>query len=172
MSARDVVFRLSKTWNDLNIPAEDYVYIDVKFNSDEIEILIDAPLYNDPKPHTAPGPTDGLWNYEVVEVFLVGDDGQYLELEFGPHGHYLMLWLTQPRKVAERTLSCRYTVSQTNERWTGKVQFPRAHAPRRIHSYNAFAISGLGRSRRYLAWHPMPGEKPDFHQPEHFPLAK
>ena len=32
----------------------------------------------------------GLWDYEVVELFLLNSDTEeYLELEFGPHGHYL-----------------------------------------------------------------------------------
>ena len=172
MSVEDIFFRISKTWDGFEIGADDWVSIDVKFSANEIGIVIDAPFYNDPKPANEPGPTDGLWNYEVVEVFLVGDDGQYLELEFGPHGHYLMLWLTEPRKVVERLLSCRYKVSQLGAHWRGEVHFPRAYAPRHIHSYNAFAISGSGTSRRYLAWHPMPCTKPDFHQPKRFPLAK
>ena len=172
MSAQDVFFRLSKTWDGFDIAPDDWVNIDVKFSGNQIFILIDAPLYNDPKPVNEPGPTRDLWNYEVVEVFLVGDDDQYLELEFGPHGHYLMLWLSEPRKVVERTLSCRYTASRSDTRWRGEVHLARAHAPSHIHRYNAFAISGTGTSRRYLAWHPMPGDKPDFHQPKRFPLAK
>ena len=172
MTDEDVFFRISKTWDGLEVADEDWLYVDVKFSANEISILIDAPLHNDPKPPNDPGPTHGLWNYEVVEIFLVGDDGQYLELEFGPHGHYLMLWLAEPRKVVERKLSCRYAVSQSGARWRGEVYVPRAHAPIHIQRYNAFAISGSGNSRRYLAWHPMPGEKPDFHQPKCFPLAK
>jgi len=45
-------------------------------------IDVDAPLYNDPKSPTAqPGPVDGLWDYEVVEVFLLGSEQRYLEVE-------------------------------------------------------------------------------------------
>ena len=42
-------------------------------------------------------PTWKLWEYDVVEVFFVCSNGNYVETEFGPHGHYLILigWSTQ-----------------------------------------------------------------------------
>ena len=99
---------------------------------------------------------------------MVGKAGQYLELEFGPHGHYLMLWLSSPRVVEARSLSCSYRVVSRGERWHAKAVIPAECLPRPIHRVNAFAISGLSESRTYLAWEPMPGPKPDFHQPNRF----
>ena len=70
-----------------------------------ITLKVDAPFYNDPAP---PEPSDkksdidsknnkalmGLWDYEVVEAFfLCSKSEQYLEVEFGPHGHHLVLFL-------------------------------------------------------------------------------
>ena len=41
-----------------------------------------------------PGSYYQLWDYEVVELFFLNSKtGRYLELEFGPHGHYLVLLL-------------------------------------------------------------------------------
>ena len=34
---------------------------------------------------------------------------------------------------------------------------------------NVYAIHGQGPSRRYLAWHPVPGPAPDFHRLDRFP---
>ena len=37
-----------------------------------------------------------LWEYDVVECFLVGPDGRYLELELGAGGHFLALLFDAP----------------------------------------------------------------------------
>ena len=51
---------------------------------------VQAKFYNDARPDAQPGYLMGLWDYEVVELFLLNSQTEeYLELEFGPHGHYL-----------------------------------------------------------------------------------
>ena len=51
---------------------------------------VEANFYNDAKPDAEPGYLMGLWDYEVVELFLLNSHTEeYLELEFGPHGHFL-----------------------------------------------------------------------------------
>ena len=37
---------------------------------DGLEVFVDAPYHGDRAPPSEPGPTDGLWEYEVVELFL------------------------------------------------------------------------------------------------------
>lgn len=51
---------------------------------------VQARFYDDTRPDADPGYLMGLWDYEVVELFLLNSQTEeYLELEFGPHGHYL-----------------------------------------------------------------------------------
>lgn len=59
-----------------------------------------APWWQNPAPSSAPSSLWGLWEHEVLEVFIVGDSG-YLELEVGPHGHHLLLSLSAPREVSQ-----------------------------------------------------------------------
>ena len=42
-----------------------------------------------------------LWEHEVVEIFIAGEDGHYLELEFGPWGHYLALTFSDVRQILD-----------------------------------------------------------------------
>jgi hypothetical protein len=132
-------------------------------------VRIDAPFYGDPPPAARAGVCDGLWDYEVCEIFLVGSDNRYLELEFGPHGHYLALLLDGPRKVRSRDNRIQYHAERHGERWMGHAVVPAGLIPDPIHRLNLFAIHGTGAGRRYLAWSAVPGTHPDFHQPDSFP---
>ena len=164
------VFNIAQTWCGDAIPKAAHVEVCTEVLAGDLHITIDAPFYDEPRPSMPAGPTDKLWNYEVVELFLVAHDGQYLELEFGPHGHYLMLWLTSPRVIKPVALTCTYQVLQRDARWTGQAIVSAEYLPTSIERVNAFAISGLGAARQYLAWHPLPGTSPDFHQPAAFKL--
>eukprot|EP00911_Craspedida_sp_UC1_P002406 UC1_evm1s1797 len=76
-------------------------------------VTIDAPFKNDPP---APSPLiaasgescPGLWDYEVVECFILGEDETYLELEFCPHGQHLVLALRGPRGILKDQLPLVY----------------------------------------------------------------
>ena len=41
-----------------------------------------------------------LWEYDVVECFLAGAGGRYLEVELGAGGHFLVLEFDAPRRRA------------------------------------------------------------------------
>ena len=83
---------------------------------------VDAPFYNDPAP---PKPSDkksdidskkdkalmGLWDYEVVEAFfLCSKSEQYLEVEVGPHGHHLVLFLNGRKNIIKECLPIKWEV--------------------------------------------------------------
>ena len=59
-------------------------------------VLIDAPFHGDAAPPgmVHGGAYDGLWEFEVVELFIVHDANneqcEYLELELSPHGCHLV----------------------------------------------------------------------------------
>ena len=53
-----------------------------------------------------------LYNYEVAEAFfLCKKSEQYVELEFGPHGEHLVLFLDGRRNDIMKMLPLNYTVS-------------------------------------------------------------
>jgi hypothetical protein len=167
-------------------------------------IAVDAPFYDDPKPHaTATGchhlahePThhtdgkgclnfDGLWNFEVVEVFIKGRLDKYVEIEMGPHGHYLLLTCDGYRQCFRRGIEpIAYSAHIEGSRWTGRLVCPLhllpppSEIPSAPFSFNAYAIHNRADSERVycIAFPPKTatGEyaTPDFHKLElfeHFP---
>jgi hypothetical protein len=100
----------------------------------------------------------------VVELFLLGDDDRYLEIELGPWGHYLVLELAGQRQVVSSGGEIAFDVKRGHVGWTGRAVIPAAWIPAPVGLGNAYAIHGLGKARRYRALHPVPGEQPDFHR--------
>jgi len=144
--------------------------VSLDLGSDQhVGLRIDAPFRQDPAPKDEVGPTWALWEHEVVELFLVGDGGDYLEIEVGPYGHYLILSLDKPRVISKKLLPAAVTSEISGARWTASVVFSVDLLPEQICRANAFAIHGLGPDRTYLAHSSLPAEKPDFHQPHRFP---
>lgn len=133
----------------------------------QLHIRIDAPWHGDPAPHGT-GSTPRLWEFEVVELMLLGDDRHYLELEFGPHGHYLALRLHGRRRVVEQGMDLVYHAVRNDKRWGGEATVPLDWVPAGPTLVNAFAIHGQGAARRYLAWRPPGGSEPDFHRLDSF----
>lgn len=161
---------IAETWDGQPIAQAERVQIAYQqTDTGDLEIEIDAPLHGDLAPTADPGPFWGLWEFEVVELFLVGPGGRYLEAEFGPHGHHLVLQLSGPRQIVARELPAQYGVETHGARWRGHARIEAVHVPSPIERINAFAIHGVDESRRYLAYSALPGPAPDFHQPHRFP---
>ena len=161
---------IAHLWNGKPAKAGETVDLMVSTDgSSHLLVSIDAPFHNDPAPANDAGPTDALWDYEVVELFLVGQNGNFLELELGPHGHHLVLYLDRPRTVSKSKIPIDYMTTIQGSRWSGQARVSRAYLPKQLVRFNAFAIHGTDSNRRYLAAHPMPGERPDFHQIDRFP---
>ncbi|MEC7988037.1 MAG: hypothetical protein VX278_22910 [Myxococcota bacterium] len=157
-------------WDGSPVPKEDQVTIElVSQDNGDLLCSIHAPFYNDPAPKKPAGSMWELWNHEVVECFFVGKNGHYLEAEFGPHGHYLILKLDAPRSIIQRELSVRYQATIEKDYWTGTVTIPSHYLPDSIERFNLFSIHGTGSQRSYQCYSALPGEKPDFHQPHRFP---
>jgi hypothetical protein len=113
-----------------------------------------------------------LWEYDVVECFLAGAAG-YLEVELGAGGHFLVLAFTAPRVCAQAYEA--WTPSMTFEpsrasgmAWRSSMVIPWTMVPVGIKGVNAYVSSGT----HYLCYHPLPGSRPDFHQPERFPAVR
>jgi len=156
--------RIDRTWDGEAVEAGAVVNMRVEAASNGLCVSFEAPFVHDPPPTGPPGPTPGLWNFEVVELFVLGEDERYVEVEVGPHGHHLVLELHGVRRVVREMLPLEYDVRIETSRWCGRFIVPTSLLPPGVHRYNAHAIRGLGSERRYLAAHPAGGDAPDFHR--------
>jgi hypothetical protein len=164
-----IVLAIDATWDGKYVDFDtEGVQILLDDGGDALKVSVDAPFHGDPAPAAPPGPTDGLWDHEVVEVFIAGFGAGYTEIELGPHGHHLVLRLRGVRDVIARCIPIAYSAKVRGDRWEGEALIPHALLPPGPHRVNAYAIHGVGAQRRYLALAEVPGDKPDFHQPHRF----
>ncbi len=169
-------FSIEKLWNSSPITNHRPVQITLSSINDKNDLLIeiDAPFFNDPAPKSSsPGPYPELWNYEVVELFfLASSTNHYLELEFSPHGHYLVLLLINRRKQLKQMLPLPYYKVEypSSDRWIGRAHIPRSLFPAHVDRFNAYAIHGQDDQRTYESLYPatIDSDKPDFHRLEFF----
>ena len=153
---------IAHAWDGVPLPVAELAFVDLTVDT-VFRSQIDAPFAGDPAP-TGRGSTPRLWEHEVVEVFVFGADGRYTEIELGPHGHWLVLRLDGVRSVADAGHPIRYRVTVGGGRWTGTAEVDPHLLPDTPERLNLFRIAGA--DRRHDALVPVPGEGPDFHQPE------
>jgi hypothetical protein len=169
-------------WQGVLLPESDRALVTLSRGADELVVTFDAPYFGDAAPLTAAGSTPRLWEHEVVEVFIADSADHYLELEFGPHRHYLALELRGVRKIAREGMEVAYDVRIEPEsvaesgasssapigRYRGTGRVPMSYLPLGPARVNAYLIHGGPDSRCYHAHVPVPGERPDFHRLAHF----
>ncbi|MBO8093376.1 MAG: hypothetical protein J7D60_08715 [Prosthecochloris sp.] len=164
---------IERNWDGGTITPAERMDILFSLSDDQVNMNVDAPFYNDPPPTGAPGEREELWNHEVAELFLLGRNGRYLEIEIGPHGHYLVMEMHALRQASRRITPLQCTTRITDSRWQGTLTLIASPDLLPFTHVNGYAIHGTGSNRRYLAAFPVPGKRPDFHQPERFmPLEK
>jgi hypothetical protein len=129
----------------------------------------------DPAPGSAPPAPVGsrvanLWETDVVELFWVGPEGRYVELELGAHGHFLVLSFRAPRARVDEHESLRPELRHRLDArgWETSLCLPWSLLPQPLEALGAFALA----HGACAAAHPVPGSTPDFHQPAHFPRAR
>ena len=163
--------RIQYEWDGTLLESIDQVPLEVKLTDEGLHIKLQASLYHDPEPPTPPDPEKGtweLWGYEVVELFLVGERGEYTEIEMGPWGHHLVLQLDAPRSIVRKEIPMQFTALETEGGWSGEGFVSREWLPDNIVRANAFAIHTVNGNRRYCCYTPLQGSQPDFHQPARF----
>lgn len=156
------------TWDGAPAEPGERALVRLRPEDEALRVEVEAPFHGDPPPEGQPGPTWALWEHEVVELFILGPDQRYLELELGPHGHHLLLLLHGRRTITERLLPLQLEVAVIGDRWTARAWLPWALLPPGPHHVNATAIHGQGEGRRYLSHVALGGEQPDFHRLEAF----
>ncbi|PKL75183.1 MAG: hypothetical protein CVV27_16705 [Candidatus Melainabacteria bacterium HGW-Melainabacteria-1] len=168
---------IHRTWNGHALPASEQIRFEIERRPKGLLIDFEAPFYDDPAPLAPVGPTDGLWEHEVFELFIACQTAEgaletYTEIELGPYGHYLVLCLAGRRQAVSKLHELRYKVYRSPGRWMGTALIPWELLPPSPWNYNAYAIHGQGATRTYQACFPVPGQAPDFHQLQYFqPLA-
>ncbi|TNF34871.1 MAG: hypothetical protein EP329_06820 [Deltaproteobacteria bacterium] len=162
---------VAHTWDGTPVAPEERALVAVTIAEGALRLTVDAPYHGDPAPPGPPGPTDGLWDYEVVELFVLGPDARYTEIELGPHGHHLVLRLEGRRNPVATRLPLAYAATIDGARWRGTAEVPLTLLPPGPHRANAYAIHGVGTARRYLAMTPVPGDQPDFHRLDRYEPA-
>jgi hypothetical protein len=161
---RPLRLAIERTWDGRPALPEEHAELNLAADGQLLRIDLKARFHGDPAPAGSKGPTDRLWEYEVVELFVSGADEHYLEVEVGPHGHYLALQLEGPRNIVASRLEIACEVHRSSDYWTAQLEVPLCLLPAAPRLVNAYAIHGTAAQRRYLAWQPVPGERPDFHR--------
>jgi hypothetical protein len=162
------------TWDGVPVADGERVRVTLALEASHLRLAVDAPFHADPPPPGPPGPTPGLWEHEVVEVFVAGDGPPdavpYTEVELGPGGHHLALrFRGVRRRVEEGLLPVELATAVSGGRWRAEARLPLACLPPPPWRAAAFALHGAGADRRYLSSLPLPGPRPDFHQPHLYP---
>jgi hypothetical protein len=121
-----------------------------------------------PMPPHAAGYCADLWRYDVVEVFIAGPSGTYLEIEVAAHGHYAAFFLGARRRIDEHFAPLHFEHRKTGLRFRGHFEFAASRLPAGPLRWNAYRIAGQEPLRQYFAAYPGKGERPDFHQLECF----
>ncbi len=129
-------------------------------------------------------PVHGLWEKDVVEVFIRPDScDDYFEIEISPLGQYLDAHIRKPRIEVNWSWNSRLrrsvSIDSKKRTWhaflalpfepilgpCGSKRFPMVGDAWRV---NLFRTAGEGEKRDYLAWSPTFTPRPDFHVPSAF----
>lgn len=156
---------LRRRWDGTPSPPGEHATLTLRLREDALLIDVDAPFVGDPPPPAPPGPTQQLWEHEVVELFVQGPQGAYTEIELGPRGHHLLLRLEGVREVRDQGHAIEWEPRLAEGRFVGTAVVPRALLPATPWRGNATAIRGVGAARRYDSALALSGSRPDFHQP-------
>jgi hypothetical protein len=168
-----LVLPIERYWDGAACPdARLHGRVELGARTDGLELVASLPHQTQPRIPSAPrgARVADLWEYDVVECFLAGAGGRYLEVELGAGGHFLVLSFSAPRVRSDAHESLRPGLDFASDArgWRARVLLEREILPPGLCALNAFVIAGGA----HLAYAPLPGGAPDFHQPARFPDAR
>ncbi len=171
---QEIHLPINNQWDGSACP-DDRLRADVSISQSKegLRVRAEMPVLHDQRVPRAQKGTrvDKLWTFDVVELFLVGPGHRYLELELGAGGHWLLLGFDRIRHRENdyEHLKPLFRFWKTEQKtWVSQIVIPWELVPENLRALNAFIIA----AGKYLAFSPLPGNKPDFHQPDCFPSAK
>lgn len=170
--AQSESFVVGHTWDGIELAEQDRASVKVEWlENGDLRILVDAPFANDPPPDCESTECWELWNFEVMELFLMGagDPAPYTEVEISPWGNHLVLQLLGTRNAIATELPLEIvSVERGETRWTAEAILSADLIPAGDLLVNAYRVSGVEPDRYYHVMTPMVGEVPDFHHINQF----
>jgi len=183
-------YAIKTDWTGDALGSVDQYSLSMSIRKGDLELNIDAPFYDDAPPIVSNTKiaTMGLWDYELVEVFIAsGAEGlgnketPYIEIGLGPRGHWYMLSFQGEQEWESRDETMVFErmpivqIDREKMRWSARVFLPFFLLPepgedtqdalKLIWKMNFCAIHGNGEKRKYLSHAaPLPGTRPNFHQ--------
>ena len=159
-----ITLQIENAWDGTAVAEYSSSRVELRLTEHGLNLHFSGPLMGDPAPEEPPGRLWGLWNHEVLECFIVGPDSNYLEVEVGPHGHFLILCLHGVRTIVNDAVPAQLQWhTAAGGIWSVSVVVGHEHLPSLPWKMNAFAIYGAT-PRTFLASTPVPGDGPDFHR--------
>lgn len=166
---------LTHEWHGGPAPAGTGGRVQVSLDAGLLALSWELGLPGPPRvPPADPGWVDGLWEFDVIELFVAGGrEGPYLELEVGPGGHWLALAFDGPRTGRReiRDLEPELRGQVRPGRWRGRAAVPRPMVERHAgplpwRGLVAAVVGGPeSQGPAALCWPALPGDVADFHQP-------
>ena len=126
-------------------------------------------------PHPSSEPNqfqEGLWESDVGELFLLEpESGRYLEINLAPNGAWWACWHSGVRQREEEQPSFDGIEAQgtsDDHGWEASISLPFAlfAEPQSLRYNITFILNSPAQTFHSLA--ELPGEQPDFHQPQFF----
>lgn len=123
----------------------------------------------------------GLWNFDVVEVFLqprreiTHFQAPYIELQVSPLNQGFNLNIIEPRKIYYTPLDLNFyhetflAENETHYGWETKLSVQLPEDVKYLFG-NCYACLGQGENREYFGLNLKPSSNPDFHCPDYFIL--
>lgn len=116
---------------------------------------------------------EGLWEADVLELFIKDSSGEYFEFNLSPDGAWWAMKLSSYRVRAKdfvppRVLSIE-TIKDDGE-WSGTVSIDRMSLPFQVKNGVSMHVSGIFQREgpRYLSSNRVVGVEPDFHHRQAF----
>ena len=113
-----------------------------------------------------------LWRFDLAEFFLLEPkSGRYLEVNLAPNGAWWMCWFSDVRIAQEQQpefAGVEAKGQSQNGTWSARIQIPKhLLPPLEDLRYNiTFILNSPAQTFHSVA--KLPGEQPDFHQPDFF----
>ncbi|CAG7836503.1 unnamed protein product, partial [Allacma fusca] len=159
MNGKPLEYKITTTWDNQTVDAKQVVTLNLSSAPEGLAIDIHCPFHNEKLPSAKSGRFSRLFDFEGVALFFLSSSTlNYLELQFGPGGHYLAYYLNGVRDVRNDSViisNYEASINKEDDTWTGRAIIPTDVFPAGVDSFNAFSLHGKN-PKQYMALYPVP----------------